>query len=127
MRAFLFKQNGDICWVDLKQSPSNFGVNGVSYLPDMWKYLDCRCIDMMVLEEDSEHSIDLVFDDEFIIAEKEPNKVWLSNYLNGITLCGHVLMVKHDGEGDLAELTDEDLARMISEFSLQLGVGCSAG
>lgn len=111
MRAFLFHQDGGSEWVELNKNNS--------WLQDLYRFLDCRCIDLVCLEDDEFHSIDLVVDGEFLLTGKKLNESWKESFRSGlcnVCLCGSVIMVRHNEGGEIVDLTDSDLQRMVDTY-----------
>ena len=56
---------------------------GPNQLQTFYKVIDCRCIDIVELDEDNAIAIDCVIDDEGLLASKPINQYWGRSYLFG--------------------------------------------
>lgn len=115
MRAFLFYQDGGTEWVDIGTYP-------LSRSSLSW-FLDCKYVDTQCLEVSKSSTIDLVFDDQFYLTNKKPNVSWEGAVgLIGQPIWGHILMVKHNRNGNLTNLTSKDVQRMTEIYKCEPGL-----
>lgn len=86
-------------------------------LEDYYKEIDCRCIDIkevFIINRNTKKSmyIDVIYDDEFLLTNnrKIPSVLYITER-NGLEtfLLGNVIFARHNKNGEIESLTDEQL------------------
>lgn len=87
-----------------------------SHLDTMYKYLDCRCVDVMEIERNGK-TYDMWFDDEYLYSHgNTPSATLFIGDLKPRSfnvICGNVLFAHHDEEGATTGLTEDDYSNLI--------------
>ena len=90
-------------------------IDDMDKLNEYYRYLDCRCIDMAMIDVDG-HSYDVVCDDEAMLRQPLIPSLYISEEQ---VFFGNLAFVKNDEEGGSVGLDREDMIRLLDFIDRQ--------
>lgn len=88
-------------------------IDSTDVLNEMYKIIGCEMIDIVQIEAEGKN-YDVYCDDEFLLKEKPVPTLYLDNEN---VLCGNLVFTTCDEEGNVAEVSDDDI-KILTEYIL---------